>query len=98
MGISDKWMAVIESLKDVVPNIDNERMAFQLISIVHDLFNRIGKDERLDQKRFNAMQRIMSDEERFLATNLRGEYWPPPAMISDQSGAMDDAKEDDSDI
>lgn len=95
MASSDKWVGIIESLRNVLPEMENERVALQFVSVVRELLGRIGESETADQKRLNRLQRFLADEDRYVATSLEPSgYLAAPSLISGDTTLEEDAQED----
>jgi len=70
MATSDKWLGIIEALQNVLPDMKNERIAFQYVQIVRDLLDRIGDDEAADARRILRLRRLMQDEQEMRAGRM----------------------------
>lgn len=67
---SKDWAPIIDDLWKVLPKTGNDLVALEFVRMVRDLVSRIGKDESVDRRRLDTLQRIMEEEERLVAANL----------------------------
>jgi regulator of protease activity HflC (stomatin/prohibitin superfamily) len=90
LDATDKWVGILERLKEVLPEMSNERVAYQFVSVIRDLLSRVGVDERDDLKRLIEFQRLLVGE----VDRHRGvEYMPVPRFIEVEPEPVEEDEE-----
>lgn len=92
MHQSDQWLSIIEKLKEVLPEVQNPRVAYGFVSVIRDLLSRVGRDEKDDLQQIFRLQRLLSGHSDRDDEEVSSILSMMPTMIPGQTTTVEEGK------
>jgi regulator of protease activity HflC (stomatin/prohibitin superfamily) len=93
---SDRWLSIIERLKEVLPEVESSRVAYGFVSVIRDLLSRVGQDEKVDRQKLGELRRLLAaDAQGTSREPIAGDAGAPGLrMIPGQTVAPDEGEKE----